>query len=280
MDNINKRILIAFPCRDRAWVLPHFLKHLVNINYDKKLIDIYCIINNSSDSSHEIMKEFKDKYNNDYNSIQIEVQNNSQYSIKDTRRTDVRDKIYNWLADLRNMIVKRCVKLDCDYLFSVDTDILVSSDILERLIKHDKDYIASLIYNGYLYTPRSADEGYDSILNAYKYPNILKQNINGGYDHIVNYRVKNPNLCDKGYLIEVDFTGAVFLVSKDVCKVARFGWDKQGEDEMFCRSARENGFKLYCDLSLYSQHMMSEDILKMYLNNELKYNNGDAIKIG
>ena len=172
MDNTNKRILIAFPCRDRAWILPYFLEHLVNIDYDRKLIDIYCIINNSSDSSHEIMKEFKAKYNNDYNSIQIEVQNNSEYSTKDVRRTDVRDKIYNWLADLRNMIVKRCVKLDCDYLFSIDTDILVPSDILERLLNHNRDYVASLIYNGYLYTPRNVEEDHNPILNAYKYPNI------------------------------------------------------------------------------------------------------------
>ena len=279
MDNTNKRILIAFPCRDRAWILPYFLEHLVNINYDKKLIDIYCIINNSSDSSHELMKEFKTKYNNDYNSIQVDVQNNSEYSLKDKRISHIRDKIYHWLAELRNMTVKKCVKLDCNYMLSIDTDILVPSDVLKNLLNHDKDYVASLIYNGYLFTPQNAEEGYNPILNAYKFPNILKLNNNGRYTHIVNYRVKNPNLCENDYLIDVDFTGAVFLVSKDVCKVARFGWNKQGEDEVFCRSVRDNGFELYCDVSLYSQHIMNEDILKMYLNGELKYNNGEVVRI-
>jgi len=275
----NKKILIAFPCRDRAWVLPHFLDKIYNIDYDKKLIDIYCIINNSRDDSLDILKHFKTKYENEYNSIKIEIRNNSEFSMKDERRQSTRFKMYHWLADLRNNLVNKCTKLDCDYLFSVDTDILVPSDILKRLISHNKDYVSSIIYNGYLFKPHDAGASYSPLLNAYKYPNILNLKSKDSYKHIVNYKVKNPNLLDRGTITEVDFTGAVFLVSNEVCKIARFGWDKQGEDEVFCRSARENGFKLYCDLSLYSQHMMSKDILDLYLKGELTYNNGEVIEI-
>lgn len=276
---MDKRILIGFPCRDRAWVLPYFLEKIYNIDYDKKLIDIYCIINNSKDDSLEIIKGFKEKYEHEYNSIKIVVKNNSKYSMKDERKHSVRQLMYHWLSDLRNSIVKKCIDLNCDYLFSVDTDILVPSDILKRLVSHKKDYVSSIIYNGYHYRPVGCDKDYDTIQMAYKFPNILKKNEIGTYTHIVNSRVKNPNKNTLGHLIEVDFTGAVFLVSNEVCKVARFGWDNQGEDEVFCRSAKQNGFKLFCDVSLYSQHMMNDNILNMYLNNGLKFNNGDIVNI-
>jgi hypothetical protein len=279
MTKEDKRIVIAFPCRDRAWVLPYFLKHIYNIDYNKKLIDIYCVVNNSKDLSHKILKEFKKKYESEYNSINIELRNNYEFAMRDERRESIRLKMYHWLADLRNLLVNKCVELNCDYMLSVDTDILVPSDILKRLINHNKDYVSSLIYNGYLFKPRNVSVDYKPVLNAYKFPNILNKYNQNSYKHIVNYKVKNPNLLEKDTIAEVDFTGAVFLVSREVCKVARFGWDKQGEDEVFCRTAKENGFKLYCDLSLYSQHMMNKDILDLYLKGELTYSNGEIINI-
>lgn len=275
---MNKRILIGFPVSNREWVLPYFLKHIENIDYDKKLIDIYCIVNNSKDASLQLMQDFKNKYKDEYNSIQIEIYNNSKYP-KDERTTIIREQIYHFLSELRNKIISKCVTLNCDYLLSVDTDILVPNDILNRLLSHNKDYVAGLIYNGYLFTPRHESFDYNPILNAYKFPNILKLNSQNTYTHVVNYRVKNPNLNEKDTLLEVDFTGAVFLATQDVCKVAKFSWNVQGEDEPFCRTAREAGFKLYCDLSLYSQHMMSKQILDLYINENLKFSNGDVIKI-
>ena len=289
---MNKRILIGCPVRDRELYLPHYLKHIYNIKYDKKLIDIYWIINNSKDKSYDLLREFKDKYKDEYNSITIEIFNNNKCP-KDERVTRVennleltdgklynkpvvtssRDIIYLWLAILRNKLLKKCVSLDCDYLFSCDSDILVPSDILTRLLYHEKDVVASLIYNGYNYPSIQFPTE-----NAYKFPNILK--LNGeSYSHIVNYKTKNPNLNPIGTLTQVDFTGAVFLTTKDVCKDSYYDYHVQGEDEVFSRMAIQKGYKLYCDISLYSQHLMSENILKMYLDGQLTFNNGEIIKI-
>jgi hypothetical protein len=274
---MNKRILIGCPVRDRELYLPYYLEHIYNIKYDKKLIDIYWIINNSTDKSYDLLKEFKDKYKDEYNSITIEVYNNRKYP-KDERTVQVREKIYYWLSELRNKLLKKCIDLNCDYLFSCDSDILIPNDILTRLLCHEKDLISSLIYNGYLYKPSNENSDYNPILNAYKFPNILKLE-NNTYKHIVNYKTKNPNLNPINTLTEVDFTGAVFLATQNICKDSYYEYHIQGEDEVFSRIAIQKGYKLYCDLSLYSQHLMNENILEMYLNGELTFANGEVIKI-
>jgi len=274
----NKRVLIANPISNRAWILPHFLQHIYDLDYPKHLISFYFIVNNSTDDSLNMLKEFKEKYKSEYDDVKIEILN-SPTKFKDDRVTQIREAhTYTWLSFLRNRITKQCVKGNHDYLFSCDSDILVSKDCLTRLLSHNLPYVASLIYNGYLFTPPNSASNYDSLSMAYKFPNILKYD-NNTYVHIVNYKVKNPNLNPVGTLIETDFTGASFVASKDVCKVMEYDWHKQGEDLPASLSAKKAGYTLYCDASVYSQHIMSEELLHKYLNGELKYANGDVIKI-
>ena len=67
------------------------------LDYDKKLIDIYWIVNNSNDNSLQLLHDFKNKYNKEYNSINIEIYNNSDIPAE-TRSTQIREKyIYIWL---------------------------------------------------------------------------------------------------------------------------------------------------------------------------------------
>ena len=277
---VDKKILISCPISDREWVLPQYLEKLYSIDYPKKLISFYFIINHSSDKSSDIIKEFKRKYKHEYGHIKIEFYD-SRNRFKDDRGSKTRSELtYHWLSELRNKIINECVKRNYDYLFSCDSDILVPSDIIKRLLSHKKDMVASLIYNGYLYTPPKALSTYEPMDNAYKYPNILKGNPYTGYKHIVNYGVKNPNLINEDECLqEVDFTGAVFLATRQVCEVGRYKWHSQGEDEPFCRSIKDKEYNIYCDLSCYSQHMMNEEILRKYLNKELKFTNGDIIEI-
>jgi GT2 family glycosyltransferase len=276
---MNKNIIIGFPCSNRAWVLPYFLEHIYKIDYNKKLIDIYCILNNSKDESELILNEFKEKHNHEYNSITIEKYNNSKIP-KDERFTHIRNITYNWLSELRNKLFKRCVKMNNTHLFSCDTDILVPSNILNELMIGDNLTCASLIYNGYLHTPNGANKDYNPIINSYKFPNILKWNENKTeFIHIVNHSVANPNLTPKDKIIEVAATGAVCLIPNIICKETYYGWDSQGEDLFWSRRCFEKGYKLYCKPSVYSQHIMNEKLLKTYLDGEMKFKNGEVINI-
>lgn len=267
---MDKKVMIACPVQNRQEILPYYLECLYNIDYPKHLIFIYWIINNSNDDSLEILKTFKEQHEHEYNSICIEIFNNKKYP-QDERKQDVRVKTYHFLSELRNKILKKCAKSDCDFLFSSDSDILLNKDVLKRLLQHDKKIVANLIYNGYLYTPPDAPKDYDCISNAYKYPNILREVAPRIYQHIVNYKIKNPHTNPVGTLIEVEYSGASILIAKEVCEKARYSHnDTYGEDEEFCFTARQAGYKIFCDISSFQFHVMNKDILEKYLNGELK----------
>lgn len=260
-SDYKKRILIACPISNRDWILPYYLDKLYNLNYDKKLIDIYWIINNSKDKSFEMLREYKKKYEKEYNSIKIDVIN-SKEKFNDERTEFIRKKYtYDFLSELRNEILKYCSKVNCDYLLSSDCDILLNTETLNNLLYYNKDIVASLIYNGYLVT---------NINEAYKFPNILRKISENRYEHVVNYKSKNHDKSEKDDLIECHFTGACILMSKEVCMRTQYKYHDQGEDEYWSRTAIKEGFRLWCSPYVYNSHIMSPKMLELYLNGELK----------
>ena len=253
----DNRILIYQGVHNRGWVLPFYLRNIYNIDYDKKLIDIYFYVNNCQpeDKSIEILKSFRKEHGDEYNSFVIEIKNND-LSFKDDRTVEVRNqKTYEILSAIRNNAMKKCVELKCDYWFNVDTDILVKPDIIKRLLNVGYPISASLIYNGYLF---ETDK-------VWKYPNVLNRE-DGTYKHFVNRLVRNPSQATENDIFEIDATGACCLISKTVCQNTKYQFHPLGEDLGWADSCREKGFKMAFSPSIYSQHIMSEEFLERFKN--------------
>jgi hypothetical protein len=254
---MNKTILIAAPIQNRAWILPHYLEHIKKINYPKNLIRIYWIVNNSQDATLLILRKFKEENKSEYLDIEIEI-DDSPKVFEDKRETETREKYtYSFLSYLRNKMLKKTVKRKCDYLFSCDTDILVSPDIIKNLMAFNKSCVSSLIYNGY--------ELFDEF---WKFPNILKKDNQGGYTHIVNNYTSYPSKCPKDKLISTEFTGACFLAKGETCDKVEYRKMPQGEDQWWSEKMLESGYELWCSPYNFSKHIMSEKWLGKYLNNE------------
>lgn len=244
MNTEYPTVTIAAPIRNRAWILNQYLDYILKLDYPKSKINIHFVLNDSHDESRRILLNFKKNNKSEYNNINIDTLN--RHVPEDARVSFVRNQyIYQHLSILRNHILS---KVSTDYLFSVDSDILVSPDILKKLLSHKKDIVSGLIYNGYIAEPS----------RPYRYTNILKYDSGGILRHIANYKTKNAVKFTQPELIEVDVTGAVYLMTNKVCKSVRYGYHRQGEDIHFCNMAKENGFKIYSDLSAYCIHMMRE----------------------
>ena len=69
-------ITIGSLIRNREWILPLFLEHILKIDYDKKLITLHFIINNSIDQSQHILEQFKSEHDSSYRIIKIETIDN------------------------------------------------------------------------------------------------------------------------------------------------------------------------------------------------------------
>lgn len=251
MENSHS-VTIACPVSNRAWILPYYLDHLYDIDYPKEKINLYFLLNNTTDNSQEIIENFKTKYNHEYNNIDIDIYKTSQSTLQDQRTAEVRDKMYGYLSKLRNQILLKC---ETDYLLSCDSDILVSSDVLIKLLSHKKEIVAGLIWNGYLFSPET----------PWRFPNILKYNQNGEFEHIQNYYVKNAPSLIESKLVEVDASGALILMQKNVYQSTAYSYHKQGEDMAWSEDCKNKGFKIYCDVSCFGLHVMDQDMLEKCL---------------
>lgn len=229
-------ITIGCPISNRAYLIDRYLDGILKLDYPKEKINIYFLINNCNDGTDQELRKFKSNNESKYNSIILE-----KYRMpfkKDARVSHIRSETYHRLAELRNYVLKQ---LDTEYFFSVDSDIILETNVLIELIKLNLDCVAVPINN-------------DKILKPYNtYPNIrtnLLTNNGNLITHIMDFPLNK--------LIEVEYTGAVYLMSKAVYSSCQYAWSPYGEDIPFCENVRKNGFKIYAHTGLWQKHIMCE----------------------
>lgn len=148
---------------------------------------------------------------------------------------------YGYQIDqIRNLIADWGKKYD--YLFSIDSDIVLPNDALVKLIQADKDIIS-----GY-YIQRKHNE---------TTPELFKAK-NGGVDH---YKVEELELG----LMEIDACGfGCVLIKGHVLNEMEYPHFKykssidfaytESEDTYFCKKAKEKGFKIWADTTINCGH--------------------------
>lgn len=248
MNKNYPTVTIGCPVRDRELYLPSYLECIKNLDYPLENITLLFIENDSKDSTLSILNKFKNENNHLFHRIKIYTYN--QGTPPDERDSYIREQFsYNALSRLRNYWLQQ---IKTSYALSCDSDIMMPKNTLKQLLSHKQDYVAGLIVNGYLFDKS----------NPYKYLNILKK-VNGGYTHINQY--------PENTLLEVDFSGAIMLLSQKSCKLGHFGFDKQGEDLVMCQTLQSKGIKIYVDTSIRCTHCMSEEYLELYKKGEFVF---------
>lgn len=141
------------------------------------------------------------------------------------------------LAYLRNLLLEQFLSSDCEALFSVDSDIMVSPTSLTRLLEADKDIISTLVCNGH------------EIGDVHCY-NILNRLPDGSWVHVKHF--------PRHTLFQVDCTGAAVLIQRKVIEEygVRYSAAYGPEDIGFCLAASSKGIKIYCDGRIELEHIM------------------------
>jgi len=234
--NVLPTITIGCPIANRSYLIDRFLDAIYNLNYPKDKIKLFFLVNNCNDGTDSTIKKYRIRHEKEYLAINIDT-----YKMKfkpDKRLAGYRNDIYTRLAELRNYMK---FKIDTDYYLSLDSDIIIQSHTLIELLNAQKDIIASVINN-------------DSILRPYEsYPNIRTNLLKDGQQGITHY-MDFP----QDSIVEVGYTGAIYLLSKAVCenKNIKYEFHVQGEDIPFSINARNEGYKLYAHTGLWQYHIM------------------------
>jgi len=224
-------IAIGAPVRNRAWILPEYLAALLKIDYpDKRFIFLE---NNSIDATPGILLKFRLMHGADLGIIAGKAPGH--------RRKEYNANQYSHLANIRNQFIDMFLKTDADYLLSVDSDIIVPADILQKLLplSDDKTIVAAAISN----IP-------DKPLDGHVPGNFMVKR-NGVIMHPPEYSLTGT--------MDVDVTGAVYLIPRTVLEAGvRYGADAQGEDLAWCKQSKEKGFRLVVDMDCRPDHRMVE----------------------
>lgn len=219
------KVLIAAPLRQEIKIFREYQAGLDRLIVPEGVtVDRYFVVNDCP----EIIPEIR----------------GADYDVMDTGdRFQKSDNDHLWTHEnlekmpaLRNMTVRRALECGYDYLFSVDTDIVLHPETLLQLLEADKDIISELFWtngwcNAWMYDQSSG------MKSEWVRPGLYQVGMTGACTLIKR---------------EVFFEGVDFTPIPNIRKAL---W---GEDRWFCIRAAVLGFEMWIDTHCPPWHLYSE----------------------
>lgn len=255
----KKRVLVGSPIYQKAEILKVFLESLKKLSRDNVNIDYMFVDDNEDGLSSDILSKF-----NRYDSEVVIIKGNETgVYICNSSSHQWNDNLMLKVANYKNLIIDYAIKNDYDYLFFVDSDLILHPNIIEYLKSKDKEILSEIFWtkwhenmplepNVWLF-----DE-YDLV------PKELGEILS---EETMNSRkVDFLNQLKEEGVYEVGGLGACTLISKSaLLKGVNFKSIKNltihGEDRFFCIRAAVLGIELFVDTSYPAYHIYRESDL-------------------
>lgn len=255
----NKTILVGSPICQKANILKEFLISLLEVEKDGLNVSYYFVDDNEDPESTKLLQDFRD---NNSNVLVIPSNEVEKYECDDfTHRWN--EEMVQKVARFKNGMIEHAIEKGYDYLFLIDSDIVLHPRTLKQLVKDQKDIISNIFWTKW--GP-----------NAQELPQVWQQ------DAYTFYRVKTNQLVTqedlnrmtqefvdqmrKPGVYQVGGLGACTLLSREaLLKGVNFNdiynisfW---GEDRHFCIRAVALGLELFVDTYYPAYHIYREEDL-------------------
>ncbi len=221
--------------RNRAWVLPDYLKALWSMRVSDQVSYLF-LENDSEDETLKLLQRFK----------------RNKSAMRPITVKSITTGVPGWdhhrynysnLASIRNQLLEMFLETDADFFMSVDSDVIVQPDTFERLLEtHQRTagVVGAPVCN-------IADASLDGHT-----PGNFMVFERGVLQHPAHYPLAGE--------YEVDLTGAVYLIPRWVVEQgARYGEDPLGEDIPFCAAVKAAGCRIYVNLDAQCEHRMVKE---------------------
>lgn len=155
------------------------------------------------------------------------------------------DKARLRMINSRNLLRKKALEEGYDYFLNLDQDIIPPDDIVERLIRHDKDVVTGVYYN-----PLTNSKG-ERQLRA-----VICVKEGDKLRYLNNKELATPHLIK----VHVCGTGCI-LIHRKVLEKIEFRYDPNDllfDDSWFVVDAYDEGFEVYADTGAKCQHLILE----------------------
>lgn len=221
MENIPK-ILIGCPTYDgHAHCIQRFIESLKNLSY--KNFDVLFVDNSLQDSYAKLISD-------------------AGYEV--LRNPASGERIVN-IINNRNLVIQRALEKKYDYLFFVDTDILLPVGAIEKLLAVDQPVVSGVYLGGL------------KIGNDVKIAPVL-YDFSEREDYVKLFPM-NDVLDDLVLAVAACGFGCC-LVRADVLEKVKLRFSEKtmsGEDVLFCHDARNLGYKIFANTGVKCTHIAS-----------------------
>lgn len=242
---MGKRILITSPVHQTA---PVFIEYLNSLSHliipEDYIIDKYFYLHNCSELASFLQPNEYEIIENDINLI-----------VKD--RHEWNDKNFNIVSIMRTKALEKARTEKYDYIFSVDSDVLLHPKTLCLLLQDNKDIVST----------------------AYWYK--LRGGIAENFFEYENWKKARPTIeyTQKG-IYEIGITGAATLIGKRIIQDERINYYpidcidfSKWEDYAFCLKARVliPDVQIAIDTRLPARHLYTEKDYKRWMMEKKQY---------
>ncbi|MHA0858293.1 glycosyltransferase family 2 protein [Paenibacillus sp. CMAA1364] len=268
MIHQKRRVLLGSPIHQKPAILQQFLNALLQLNQHHIELHYYFIDDNIDPDSSLILQQFCLKSERTL----LQPSGHSDEYLRDDTTHQWNNNLIWKVANFKNRIIQHATEQQYDYLFLVDSDIILHPDTIEHLVATNKDIISEIFWTQW--QP-----------NAMLQPQVWMRDEYDQWEQEVGERLPSEVISlrfeqfisklGKPGMYEVGGLGACTLISQHAIQSGiNFNpihnisfW---GEDRHFCIRAAVLGIPLYVDTHYPALHLYRDsdlDKLPDFINN-------------
>ncbi|MEK4344827.1 glycosyltransferase family 2 protein [Paenibacillus sp. FSL P4-0184] len=253
------RVLIGSPIHQKPMVLKEFLNSLLRLNIADIELDFHLVDDNDDGESSRLLQEFQSMGDHIY--LQSSGFHDA-YIRNDTTHFWNTNLVWK-VANFKNLMINRAQTLNYDYLFLIDSDLILHPDTLRHLIGTNKDIISEVFWTQW--QPETMFQPQVWMHDEYNQWELLPgeklqpEEINRRFHEFIA-KMRIPGIYEVGGL------GACTLISQHAIK-AGVSYNQirnisyWGEDRHFCIRAAALGIPLFVDTHYPALHLYRDSDL-------------------
>lgn len=253
----KKNILVGSPIRQQPEILREFLLSLEEVDKDTYTFD-YCFVNDNVDPiSKKMLQEFAEKHAGHCDILAPEVPaENSCYIVNDVQHIWTTEAVWK-VAAFKDRIIEIAKERNYDYLFLIDSDLVMHPRTIEQLLLAKKGIVSNIFWTSW--QP-----------GTFEMPQVWMQDEYNFYEIHNNQKPSDQEIGEQMWAFmnklrvpgtyEVGGLGACTLIEREtLLKGVSFKKVKNvsfwGEDRHFCIRAAARDIPLFVDTHYPSYHI-------------------------
>lgn len=251
----KKRVLVASPVHQRPPILRLFLESLTGLEQQSVIVSYMFADDNEDESSSALLRQFQADHDR---AVVVKTGSGAELPYNRDEYTHYWKEELVWkVAGMKDEMLRYALDNKYDFVFLVDSDLVLHPRTLEQLVAADKDIVSNIFWTKW--QPNTIEmpqvwlrDEYTMVVKG-RNESIGEEESAARMNAFFN-RLRVPGVYEVGGL------GACTLISRKAIRAGvRFAeignlsfW---GEDRHFCIRARAIGFGLYVDTHYPAYHI-------------------------